>query len=149
MPGIRRRSRQAGGVSPRDNRRLWAMVGLLAVVVVLMEVARQPAIWSRLLPEENPPVAEEGANRPAEAPASKPPSRPVNPNFLMGPLILLASLYFVWRIFSLRRRYWKRSQLKPRTRTQFRSPPPSDEMPVPVPEPPATPESESAPKTET
>jgi len=149
MPGIRRRSRQPSGVSPRDNRRLWAMVGLLAAVVVLMEVARQPAIWSRLLPEENPPAAEEGANRPAEAPASKPPSRPVNPNFLMGPLILLASLYFVWRIFSLRRRYWKRSQLKPRPRTQFRSPPPSDQMPVPVPEPPATPESESAPKTET
>jgi hypothetical protein len=99
------------------------MIVLFVVVVLLILAANRPEIWSRLLPNLVPPLPAHSAVAGAKA-AVPPPETPQSPRiadrrsplFLAG-LIVVAIIYFGWRIARIGRAVSRRAQSK-------RTPPP-------------------------
>jgi hypothetical protein len=167
----KRPGRPGGGI-PKSGTRLGVMIGLLVFVIVLMEVSRRPEIWSNFLPEEDQPVPQQvqqppqqpagpiiewsdtpvspSKTRPANSTPSRPAARP-RIDWTMGTFIILAVIYFSYRIFRISRTLsrrpgtpahgWPRDRrnlfVDQRTRARADGEQES-ELPIPIPEPPAS-----------
>jgi hypothetical protein len=102
------------------------MIVLFVVVVLLILAANRPEIWSRLLPNLDPPApAHSAAHAKSAVP---PPETPQSPRIadrqsplLLGGLIVVAIIYFGWRIARIGRAVARRAQVK---RTDVPRPPP-------------------------
>jgi hypothetical protein len=89
--------------------RLSTMIVLFAVVVLLMLVANRPEIWSRFVPNwdestpvkvnEKPQRADSSSTIDQTSPQATPRRSPLQQSpLLMGALLVVALMYFVWRL---------------------------------------------------
>lgn len=106
-----------------DGMRLSTMVVLFAVVVLLMFVSNRPEIWSRFVPDWDESVkadvakTPQSADLPSKIKQSAPPAAPNRSSdqrspLLMGGLLMLAVIYFAWRIARIGRAVSRRAEAK-------------------------------------
>lgn len=127
MTQFRRRSWRSAPARRNEGLRLSTMIVLFVVVLLLIVAANRPEIWSHFLPNLVPPAPAHPAATDAKAAVPPQETAPApriadrQSPFLLGGLIVVAIIYFGWRIARIGRAVARRAQVK---RTDVPRPPP-------------------------